>query len=121
MSAFPPEIERRGDVVVVSPGEDLDIATADAFGARVLAAVPNRAAGAVIDLSRVRYIDSAGIRTLFTVAERLGQRRQALRVVARPDGAVGRILDIVGFGATVPMDESVTAAVGSIEAAAAAG
>lgn len=102
--------------MVVAPREDIDIATADALAECVLEAVPNSSPGAVLDLTGVRYVDSAGIRMLFGLTERLRRRRQRLRLVVPDDGAVRRVLDIVGFSATAPLDLSVEAAVSGISA-----
>lgn len=96
---------------MVSTGDDIDIATAEAFKEAVLDAVTNSSRGAVLDLSRVRYLDSAGIRVLFELAERLDHRRQSLRLVVAPDGAVSRVLSIVGLPAAVSIEDSVDLAV----------
>lgn len=121
MSGLPPDTENRAGIVVVAPREDIDIATAAPLAEWILEAVPNDARGAVLDLSRVRYVDSAGIRMLYGLTERLRRRRQRLRLVVPDDGAVRRVLDIVRFGVTAPVDSSVEAAVTGISTAATRG
>jgi len=41
--------------------------------------------GAVVDLSRLTYPDRSGVRLLFDLAGRLGERRQHLILLAAPD------------------------------------
>ncbi len=106
---------------MVSADYDIDIATAEPFMEAVVQSVSNASGGAVLDLSRVRYIDSAGVRVLFELAERLSHRSQLLRLVVAPEGAVRRVVTIVGLPDAVPTEASVDAAVGSIEAARAPG
>lgn len=62
------EIDRRDDAVVVRLEGDIDLANTPTLSATILESVPNDALGLVIDLSDVRYIDSVGIRMLFTFA-----------------------------------------------------
>ena len=99
--------------MVITQSEDIDIANVDALAESVIAAVPNSAAGAVIDCSGVRYVDSAGIRVLVTIAERLHHRRQRLRIVLAPESGVRRVLQIANLDATLPVDDSVETALGA--------
>lgn len=112
MQSSPPDPGARG-AVVVTQSEDIDIANADALAASVIAAVPNSAAGAVLDCSGVRYVDSAGIRMLVTIAERLHHRRQRLRIVLAPESGIRRVLQIANLDTTLLVDDSVEAALGA--------
>jgi anti-anti-sigma factor len=111
-----PDVAQRDGVVVVSATADVDVATASAFQTFVLGAVTNHAYGVVLDLTRATYVDSAGIRVLFTVADRLRRRQQALRLVVPPDAVLRRVLGVVELDAAVPVDLTVEAAVAAINA-----
>lgn len=60
----------------------------------------------VVDLSRTEYFDSAGIRMLFTLAARLKNRRQDLRVIVPHGAIVRRVLEITDFVRAVPVFET---------------
>ena len=88
------EIDRRDDAVVVRLEGDIDLANTPTLSATILESVPNDALGLVIDLSDVRYIDSVGIRMLFTFARSLHASRQGIAIVVPPDSPVRKLLKI---------------------------
>jgi anti-anti-sigma factor len=105
------DIERRGDVVVAHVTGELDLAGAPRTGESIADAVATSARGLVVDFSSLDFIDSSGVAMLFTLARRLGGRRQELRVVA-PDGSpVARVLGIVEFERAAPIHEDLESAV----------
>jgi len=110
------DIEDRGTVVLARVTGELDLAGAPRTGESIAEAVNTSARGLVVDFSDLDFIDSSGIAMLFSLARRLGNRRQQLRVVAPPDGAVARVLRIVDFERAAPMhgdrEEAVAAAGG---------
>jgi anti-sigma B factor antagonist len=77
------------DVQVVSIRGEVDLSNAtevrDAIGQVASADVTV----IVVDLSETGYLDSSGIAMLFRLAERLGHRRQELRLVVPPDSPSG--------------------------------
>ena len=95
------------EVVVVRIEEEVDLSNADRLGAQAAKAVPNSAAGLVIDLSGVAYIDSAGIGLLFKLGERLQRRRQHLAVVVPDESPVRRVLVVSAFDRVVDLAASV--------------
>jgi anti-anti-sigma factor len=77
---------------------DIDLSNVDTLAEAAEGAVPNSASGLVLDLSGVTYLDSTGLRLLFRLARRLGDRQQSLRLVV-PDGArIARVLQLSGVG-----------------------
>lgn len=87
-------VDGTGAWPVVRLRGEIDLSNADALGEAAAGAVPNSAAGLVLDLSGVTYLDSTGVRLVFRLARRLGDRQQALRLVV-PDGArIARVLDL---------------------------
>lgn len=89
-------VDRGGVWPVVRLCGEIDLSNADAMAEVAEGAVPNSAQGLVLDLSGVTYLDSTGLRLVFRLARRLGDRQQALRLVV-PEGArISRVLDFAG-------------------------
>lgn len=85
-----------GSWPVVRLRGEIDLANADSLAELAERAVPNSAQGLVLDLSDVTYLDSTGLRLVFRLARRLGDRQQALRLVV-PEGArIARVLAFSG-------------------------
>ena len=91
------DIEQQDDVVIVRLDGDIDLANTPTLSATILEAIPNDAAGLVIDLGAVRYIDSVGIRMMFTFVRQLHASRQGMAVVVQPDSPVRKLLKITQF------------------------
>jgi anti-sigma B factor antagonist len=94
------KIEERGKVAVASVRGELDISNSPATGDAIASEVRIEARGLVVDFSELEFLDSSAISMLFSLARRLGERRQELRVVAPEGAAVARVLDIVEFDAS---------------------
>ena len=88
------EVTRHGDVVVARLEGDIDLANTPAVSATVLEAVPNDAVGLVVDLAGVRYIDSVGVRMLFTFVRSLQAARQGMAVAIPRESPVRQLLKI---------------------------
>lgn len=107
-------VEHRGAVVVGRIDGEIDISNAAEVGRSLAAAVPNGAAGLVLDLSGIRYLDSAGVRLLFRLAERLGTGQQAFRLVVPSGAPTLEVLELTGVPAVVPCDLTVDDAAAAI-------
>lgn len=77
---------------------DIDLSNVDELGRQVEQAVSNRARGLVLDLSGVTYLDSAGLRLVFGLARRLGDRQQRLRLVVPDNSRIRRVLTLAAVG-----------------------
>jgi anti-anti-sigma factor len=110
------QIEQRegDDIVVARLSGELDIAGAEPTGRRIADAVPSSARGVVVDMTELDFIDSSGISMLFSLARRVGSRRQELRVVAPAGKPVARVLEIVEFARAAPVHADVDSAVAEI-------
>lgn len=87
--------ERAGAVLAaVEDGCDIDITNAVELGDLLLETVPNSAHGLVLDLRRVQYVDSAGIRMLFGLARRLAVSRQRLGLWLPHGSPIRRLVSI---------------------------
>jgi anti-sigma B factor antagonist len=86
-------VERSGPRVLTIFGE-VDLAVAEAFQSSLISALGD-AGDLLLDLSALEFIDSSGLRSLLSVAKRLGERGDTLVLVHVPT-TVTRLLDIVG-------------------------
>jgi anti-sigma B factor antagonist len=108
------ELERQADVAVARLDGEVDISNAKEVEAEIAAAVSNDAWALVVDLSRVRYLDSAGVRLLVGLARRLRTRGQELRI-AIPEGApIKEVLVLSNLEEVAPLHATVEEAVSEI-------
>ena len=107
----------RGGVRVVRAGGELDVAAAPDLLPRVPELVAG-AAGVVLDLTPVAFLDSSGVRLIDRFARECGDRGTPFAVVAPPEGITRRVLDIVGFGPPLVL-EDLEAAVRAVRSASA--
>ena len=108
-------IEERGSVAVASVRGELDISNSPATGDAIAAELQIEARGLIVDFTELDFLDSSAISMLFSLARRLGERRQALHVVAPRTGAVARVLDIVEFERAAPVHASLDEALAAID------
>jgi anti-anti-sigma factor len=107
-------VEELDGVQVASLDGELDLSNVADVGDALAAAMDAAAVGLVIDMTRLRHIDSAGVRMLFELRRRLGQRRQEL-ALAVPEGArIRDVLDLAAVGTAVPLFAEVPAAVEAV-------
>jgi anti-anti-sigma factor len=107
------EFERGVGIARIS-GE-VDASNKTEVRSQLLDFVHNADWGLVLDLSTLRYLDSAGIDMVLHLAERLRSRQQQLRVVAAPDSFVADVLDAVRLREIVPVDDEVAEAIGELQ------
>lgn len=89
-----------GSVRVILVG-DIDLANAAGIAGALNAAITNQVTSAVIDLTDVGYLDSAGLRVLFGLATRLPTLQIALELVAPPGSPARRVVDMSGLSELV--------------------
>jgi len=99
-----------GASVVARLSGEVDMANASYVRDELLRAVPNDAVALVIDLTSVRYLDSAAVALLFEVARRLETRRQTLRLVLPPGSPLERVLVLTEVGTVAPIHETLDSA-----------
>lgn len=95
------EIFTAGDVVVARLRGDIDMTTTPAISAHVLDALTLDVAGLLVDLSEIRYVDSAGVHLIFELARRLEAGRQGMALVVGDASPVRRLLDITNLAQAV--------------------
>jgi anti-anti-sigma factor len=109
------ELEQRDRVVIARLTGEVDNSNAIELKRALEQAVPPAARGLIVDLSRVSYLDSAGIELVFQLARRLRDRRQRLRLIVPPSSPLRRVLLICDVGTVAPLDETVAASVDGLE------
>jgi anti-sigma B factor antagonist len=104
--------DRREDVVVARLSGEIDIATAERLQDAILAEVRSaEEGGLVVDLSDVGFLDSAGIRLLFSVHRSMTESGRPMAIVV-PDGArIASVLSIVELPSVVWTAETIAGAV----------
>jgi anti-sigma B factor antagonist len=108
-------IDRSGYVVARLHGE-IDLANAAHLQDAIAAGMPNSTLGLILDLSDAQYMDSAGIRLIYQLRERLRSRGQVLRLVIpaqAPAQDALRLAGVSGHIDTAPSVEEALAAFGA--------
>lgn len=114
-------VESRNRVVVAHLEGEVDLSNAGALRASILEQIPNDALGVAIDLTKVSYLDSAGIQAVYELNERLRNRAQVLRLIVPPDSLIARTLHIVNAGSIIGIAESTDEALSELESGIAGG
>ena len=104
------DIERQEHGLVARLQGEIDASNAASLERDIIAAIPNTAAGLVLELSEVEYMDSSGIRMLFFLHAQLEQRGQRMRAVVPDTTPIKHVLDTLGVGTLIPLDAKLSAA-----------
>jgi anti-sigma B factor antagonist len=112
-----PAIERIDGIPIARPREDIDAASAPRTERLLADALGAGSSSLVVDLSDVRYLDSAGIDMLLRLSQRLEQRRAKLLLVIPAGSQLNRLMEIVGMPGTVPIHLTVSGALQAARAA----
>jgi anti-sigma B factor antagonist len=92
-----------GVPVVAAPAE-IDIATAEQLRTALFRAIAaRRHATVVLDMTRTRFCDSAGLAVLVQAHRRALAHDGELRLVLKPDGPVSRVFAIARLDLLIPL------------------
>lgn len=92
-----------GQVRIVVRGE-VDLQNAGDVEAQLTEAISNQATMVSIDLADVAYLDSAGLRVLFHLVDRLATLQIAVELVTPLRSPSRRVIELSGLAALVPLD-----------------
>jgi anti-anti-sigma factor len=92
-----------GQVRIVVRGE-VDLQNAGDVEAQLTEAISNQATMVSIDLADVAYLDSAGLRMLFHLVDRLATLQIAVELVTPLRSPSRRVIELSGLAALVPLD-----------------
>ena len=99
-------LDREAPVAVAELEGEVDASNAEQVGGEIAELISNAPTNLLLDLSRTRYLDSAGIRMLLDLAQKLRQRRQDLSLVAPERTPVRRLLTVAGIHQLMPVATS---------------
>ena len=108
------EVEERDGVTVAHVSGEIDLDNAAQLQQAIVDAVSNGQPGLVIDLSKASYLDSAGIRLLFVLADRLTGRGQVLHAIVPADARIAQLLSIVNVERVAPCHPTTAAAIAAL-------
>lgn len=91
------DVRRDGARVTIAVSGEIDLSNADSLEDRLETEIDSRVTDATIDLSSVDYLDSSGVRVMFTLAARLETRQIELHLVLPTGCPARRVLEIAGF------------------------
>jgi anti-sigma B factor antagonist len=103
-----------GCVPVAHVQGEIDLSNADEILLQAGLEVAVRGEGVpalVLDLTGVSYIDSAGIRALLELSERLSAQGRSMRVVVGEEASIARVLELAGVPELLALAPTVEAAV----------
>lgn len=110
-SALDWKSEERSGAAVLSPSGRVDESTADAFKEHLLVAMAGEPTTAIIDLAKVEYMSSRGLRAL-TLAQRAGQGAGTTIILARPNETMREILAISRYDMVFRVADTIEDALG---------
>lgn len=84
----------RDGITVASVKVDIDLSNAAELHQELLRSVTNASRGLLVDLTAVRYVDSAGVRTFFDIARELDVSRQVLGIVVPLQSPISRLVKL---------------------------
>lgn len=100
------EVRHLTDTSVVRIHGEIDLSNAAAVSRQIEDAISDGGRRVTVDLTEALYVDSAGLRVLFRLAERLSARRRELSLVVPADSPVRATLEITGLADLVPVHEA---------------
>ena len=101
------QFDLREQVIVATVTGEVDLSNAAQICDAIGEATPNTALGALLDLSRVDYLDSAGIHLIYRLRENLRARGQKLMLAIPADSPVRDSLRLAGVTRHLPIAPSV--------------
>jgi anti-sigma B factor antagonist len=104
-----------GGVTVAAIDGEIDLSNSAELEMAISHAVGNEALGLVVDLTRVDYLDSAGVTLLFNLARRVARRQQEFAVVVPADAHVREILSLSGATEALALRGSLPEALSQLE------
>ncbi len=106
--------ERKGGIAVALAEDRVDGANAREFQDALQAVIEDGDHGLVLDMSRLTYISSAGLRVLLLTARTL-QRQNATLVICSLSGPVREVFEISGFDKIIQTHDTQDEAVAALE------
>jgi anti-anti-sigma factor len=104
--------DRREEILVARLRGEIDIASAERLQDAILAETRTAdETGLVVDLSEVSFLDSSGVRLLFTVHRAMIEQGRPMALVVRDGTSVASVLSIVEMSSVVWTSTTVDGAI----------
>jgi anti-anti-sigma factor len=82
---------------------EIDLSNADDVENQILDHTSNQLSEVLVDLSGLTYLDSAGLRILFTLVTRMDTSQIGLELVVPPDSPINGAIQLTGLSTVVPV------------------
>jgi anti-sigma B factor antagonist len=102
-------------VVIAHLRGEIDMSNAGELGTAITGRVGGDTQAVVLDLGAVEYLDSAGIRVVYDLRERLNQRGQQLRLVVEPASPIAAALEYAGAARALGTAQTLQEALAALE------
>jgi anti-sigma B factor antagonist len=102
-------------VVIARVRGEIDMSNAGELGTAIAGRVAADAGAVVLDLGAVEYLDSAGIRVVYELRERLNQRGQQLRLVVERHSPIAAALEYAGAARALGTAHTLQEAIAALE------
>lgn len=110
------EISEVGGVTVAKLEGDIDLLLVPAIRSHLQIRAHQAKFGLAVDLSRVRYLDSAGIHMLFQITRELAMARKAVALSVPEGSDIRKLLAITSFGDVASIHSSIEQCIETLSA-----
>jgi anti-anti-sigma factor len=107
------QAERTGETLIATTGDRVDGVNAREFQSELETAIEETDRTVILDLQKLLYISSAGLRVILLTAKAL-QRQQAKFAVCSLSDPVREIFEISGFDKIIPVHPTVPDALNAL-------
>ena len=109
--------EMAGEIAVATLRGDIDLVETDHASEELTKLAGSTGVALVLDLDRVHYVDSSGVRMLFSLARELEVRRRSLVFVLSEASPLCRLFKVTGLDELVPIAPTVPEALARLNTA----
>jgi anti-anti-sigma factor len=99
---FSVRTEEDGDALVVRASGDLDLSVAEEFEHELRRAIATDASAVFLDLGKLEFIDSTGLRALIMAAKQSSMNGDNLHILRSVSPAVERAFQVAGLTDSLP-------------------
>jgi anti-sigma B factor antagonist len=107
------ELSERDGVTLASVSGEIDLSNVGT-ALEALRDAMQGPRGLVVDLTRLEYLDSTGVRLLFRIEREAAESGRRLRTVVPEGSSVRRVLELAQLGDALPLDDTVEAALAAL-------
>jgi anti-anti-sigma factor len=102
------EVHTRGDAIRIALIGEIDLSNASEVESAVVSAISNHTTEVDLDLSAVGYLDSGGLRVVYSLAVRLHRAQIGLRITTPLDSPARRAIEVSGMTTIAALEPAPT-------------